>query len=202
MFPAATKAERLARIVDNRRAIDEAAAIERTYWSWSAGRQRGARFTMRAMVEEGIGELITYATQRGVKLGIEPLHPVFAADRFVISTLGQANNIVERIGSRQVGVVIDIYHVWWDPKLYEEIARAKDHIFGFHVNDWLAPVENAMMSRGMMGDSCVENARIRRVVEAAGYHGPVEVEIFNQKIWNTPYDEVLQQMKQRFEAEA
>ncbi|MCL6518053.1 sugar phosphate isomerase/epimerase, partial [Alicyclobacillus sp.] len=121
-----------------------------------------------------------------------------AADRSVVSTLGQANDIVERIGSDQVGVVIDVYHVWWDPALYREIARSAGHILGFHVNDWLAPVKDALMSRGMMGDGCIELSRIRRAVEAAGYRGPVEVEIFNQAIWDTPGDEVLKQARERF----
>jgi sugar phosphate isomerase/epimerase len=199
MFPAGTRAERAARIEDNRRAIDEAAELGTDVLVLVCGPAENCTLDdARAMVEEGITELVPYAAERGVKLGIEPLHPVFAADRSVIVSLGQANDIVERIGSPHVGVVIDVYHVWWDPRLYEEIRRSAGHIFGFHVNDWLAPVENALMSRGMMGDGCIEIERIRRAVEAAGYRGPVEVEIFNRKIWDTPYDEVLEVMKERF----
>ncbi|GEO24452.1 xylose isomerase [Alicyclobacillus acidoterrestris] len=202
MFPAGTKAERDKRIDDNRRAIDEAATIGTDVLVLVCGPAENCTLEdARQMVEEGVAALIPYAQARGVKLGIEPLHPMFAADRSVVSTLGQANDIVYRLQSEQVGVVIDIYHVWWDPKLYEEINRSAGHIIGFHVNDWLFPVKDAMMSRGMMGDGCVENARIRRAVEAAGYHGPVEVEIFNRTIWDTPYDEVLTQMKERFETE-
>lgn len=202
MFPAGSQMERANRIEDNRRAIDEAAELGTDVVVLVCGPAENCTLDdARKMVAAGIAELIPYAAERQVKLGIEPLHPVFAADRSVIVTLGQANEMVEQLASPHIGVVIDTYHVWWDPQLYVEIARSSGHIFGFHVNDWLAPVENALMSRGMMGDGCVENARIRRAVEAAGYQGPVEVEIFNQKIWDTPYDDVVRQMKERFEVE-
>ncbi|WP_029422018.1 sugar phosphate isomerase/epimerase family protein [Alicyclobacillus macrosporangiidus] len=199
MFPAASAAERQRRIDDNRRAIEEAAELGTGVLVLVCGPLDGCTLEdARRMVEEGIAALVPDARDHGVQLGIEPLHPMFAADRSVISTLGQANDLVERIGSEQVGVVIDVYHVWWDPHLYREIERAAGHIVGFHVNDWLAPVKDALMSRGMMGDGCIELARIRQAVEAAGYRGPVEVEIFNQAIWDTPGDEVLAQMKERF----
>ncbi|MCL6454709.1 MAG: sugar phosphate isomerase/epimerase [Alicyclobacillus sp.] len=201
MFPAGSEVRRRERIDDNRRAIDEAAELGTDVLVLVCGPAEDCSLDdARKMVEAGIAELIPYAAERGVRLGIEPLHPVFAADRSVIVTLGQANDIVSRLQSDQVGVVIDTYHVWWDPQLYPEIARAAGHILGFHVNDWLAPVENALMSRGMMGDGCIEFSRIREAVWAAGYDGPVEVEIFNQKIWDTPYDAVLARMKERFAA--
>ncbi|MCL6547539.1 MAG: sugar phosphate isomerase/epimerase [Alicyclobacillus sp.] len=199
MFPAPGAAERARRIEDNRRAIDEAAELGAEVLVLVCGPLNGCRIDdARTMVEEGIATIAPYAAERGIKLGIEPLHPVFAADRSVISTLGQANRIVERIARPNVGVVIDVYHVWWDPDLYEEIRKARGRIFGFHVCDWLFPVENALMSRGMMGDGCAEIERIRRAVEDAGYAGPVEVEIFNQAIWDSPYDDVLRLMKSRF----
>ncbi|WP_211230682.1 sugar phosphate isomerase/epimerase family protein [Alicyclobacillus herbarius] len=199
MLPAGSPSERARRIEDNRRAIADAAELGTDVLVLVCGPPEDCTLDdARKMVEEGIAELIPYARDHSVKLGIEPLHPMFAADRSVISTLGQANDIVDRLQSDQVGVVIDVYHVWWDPRLYEEIRRAAGHIVGFHVNDWLAPVKDALMSRGMMGDGCIEISRIRQAVEAAEYQGPVEVEIFNQVIWDTPGDEVLEVMKQRF----
>src|SRR5699024_8906306 len=112
--------------------------------------------TARKWVEEGIEKLIPFAESHGVKLGIEPLHPMFAADRSVVSTLGQANAISEKMDTDQVGVVVDVYHVWWDPCLYQEIERAKGNILGFHVSDWIVPLPDMFKGRGMMGDGVIE----------------------------------------------
>jgi sugar phosphate isomerase/epimerase len=199
MFPAATPTERGARIEDNRRAIDEAAELGTDVLVLVCGaapdRDIGAA---RTMVAEGIAELVPYARERGVRLGIEPLHPMFAADRSVIVTLGQANALAERFPAEQVGVVVDVYHVWWDPDLYEEIGRAAGRILGFHVNDWIVPTPDLLLGRGMMGDGVIEIRRIRAAVEVAGYGGPIEVEIFNQALWDTPGDAVLAQMAERY----
>ena len=150
------------------------------------------------MVAEGIARLLPHATQAGVKLGIEPLHPMFAADRSVIVSLGQANEIVESLKSPDLGVVIDVYHVWWDPAVYTEIARASGHIIGFHVNDWVVPVADLLNGRGMMGDGVIEIQRLREAVSRAGYTGPIEVEIFNERLWQMPGDELLRLVKDRF----
>jgi sugar phosphate isomerase/epimerase len=150
------------------------------------------------MVAEGIAELVPYARERGVRLGIEPLHPMFAADRSVIVTLGQANTLAERFPAEQVGVVVDVYHVWWDPDLYGQIERAAERILGFHVNDWIVPTPDLLLGRGMMGDGVIEIRRVRTAVDVAGYAGPIEVEIFNQAIWDTPGDAVLAQMAERY----
>jgi sugar phosphate isomerase/epimerase len=199
MFPADSKSEREARIDDNRRAIDEAAELGTDCLVLvccpSPNRDIEAA---RVMVEEGIERLIPYAEQAGVKLGIEPLHPTFAADRSVIVSLGQANDIVERISSPQVGVVIDVYHVWWDPEVYKEIERATGTILGFHVNDWCTGGGDPFSSRGMMGDGVIEISRMQKAVEAAGYHGPIEVEIINDQISTKPYFETLPLTKSRF----
>lgn len=198
MFPAATKSERQSRIDDNRRAIDEATELGTEVLVLVCGPAPDKDIDgARTMVEEGIETLIPYAEQANVKLGIEPLHPVFAADRSVIVSLGQANDMVERLASPQVGMVIDVYHVWWDPMLYNEIKRASGHILGFHVNDWIT-VQNPLTSRGMMGDGIIELNRIRRAVESAGYKGPVEVEILNDKIWAMSCKKTLNLTKERF----
>lgn len=200
MFPAPTLDGRAANIEENKRAIDEAATLGTDVLVLVCGGLSGVRAIdyARAMVRDGIEAIIPYAEERGVKLGIEPLHPAFAADRSVISLLGEANDLAEHFKSPHVGVVIDIYHVWWDPNVYEEIARAGEYTLGFHVNDWLVPNTDPLMSRGMMGDGVVENRRLREAVDAAGYAGPIEVEIFNQETWGMDGEDVLRTMKERF----
>jgi sugar phosphate isomerase/epimerase len=150
------------------------------------------------MIEEGIAAILPYAAEREITLGVEPLHPVFAADRSAIVTLAQALDVVDRLASPYAGVVIDVYHVWWDPDLYAQIARAASRIVGFHLNDWLVPVTDPLVSRGMMGDGVIELDRIARAVDAAGYRGPIEVEIFNRSIWAMPGDALLALMKERY----
>jgi sugar phosphate isomerase/epimerase len=149
------------------------------------------------MVVKGIEQLIPDAQERGVKLVVEPLHPMFAADRSVVVTLSQANDILDRLDSPQVGLVVDAYHVWWDPDLYDQIEQAAGRIIGFHIDDW-KPNTLPHMSRVMMGDGVIELRRIRTAVDEAGYSGPIEVEIFNETYWNMPGDEVLELMKERY----
>jgi sugar phosphate isomerase/epimerase len=198
-FCAATASERKARLDDNRRAIEEAATLGTDVLVLVCGpaadRDIGAA---RAYVEETIARLLPYAAEHGVKLGIEPLHPMYAAERSVIVTLAEANQIAQRLNHSHVGVVIDAYHVWWDPEIYTQIAAARGHILGFHVCDWLVPTPDMLMGRGMMGDGVIELRQLRHAVEAAGYTGPIEVEIFNRAIWDTPGDEVLALMIHRY----
>jgi sugar phosphate isomerase/epimerase len=199
MFPAATAAEREARLDDNRRAVEEAAEIGADTLVLVCGPATVKDIQLaRQWVLEGIEKLVPFAQSCGVRLGIEPLHPMYAAERSVIVTLGQANEMAERFAKEQVGVVVDVFHVWWDPALYAEIARAGDRILGFHVSDWIVPTPDMLLGRGMMGDGVIELRRIREAVEAAGYRGPVEVEIFNRRIWDMPGDEVLALTKTRF----
>src|SRR5690606_12164608 len=137
-FPAEDERERLRRIDDNLRALDEAAALGAEVLVLVCGGVVGRDLVgSRQMVEDGIAALLEPAEARGVRLGIEPLHPMFAADRSVVVTLGQANDIVERLRSPWVGVVVDVYHVWWDPRVEDEVRRAGDSVLGFHVNDWI-----------------------------------------------------------------
>src|SRR5260370_4609525 len=198
-FPAATFNERQQRIDDNRRAIEEAAELGAPVLVLVAGPAADRDLEgARRMVGDGIGAVAPYALERGVSLAIEPLHPMFAGDRSVVVTLGQANSLAASIGSAAVGVAVDVYHVWWDPQVYTEIARASGRILGFHVSDWLVPPPDHLLGRGMMGDGVIELRRLRQAVDAAGYTGPIEVEIFNQRIWDTPGEEILALMKQRF----
>jgi len=195
-FPAETPAERQAKIEDNLRAIDEAASLGTDLLVLVCGpspnRDIGAA---REMVSEGIAAIEKHARERGVRLGIEPLHPMYAAERSVVVTLEQANRIALQFAAETVGVVIDVFQTWWDPMIYESIAGAGKRIFGFHVSDWIVPMPDMLMGRGMMGEGVIEIRRLRKAVEQAGYRGPIEVEIFNDRIWNAPLDQVMEEIK-------
>ncbi|HEY6376646.1 MAG TPA: sugar phosphate isomerase/epimerase family protein [Edaphobacter sp.] len=199
MFPAGTAEERRKRIEDNLWAIDEAAAVGTDLLVLVNGPAPDRDIDgARQMVVDGIGEIVGHAEQCGVRLGVEPLHPMFAADRSVVVTMGEANGIAEQFDSRWVGLVVDVYHVWWDPTVYAEIARAGRRIFAFHVSDWIVPTPDILMGRGMMGDGVIEIRRLRKAVETAGYEGPIEVEIFNEALWARPVDEVVGLVAERF----
>ena len=205
MFPAESKAERRKRIDDNLRAIDECVSLGTDTLVLVCGGLHSRDIAeARSMVYGGIAAIIPYAQERGVKLGIEPLHPMYAADRNVIVTLTQANDFAVQLNQdfsqfkTPVGVVIDVFHVWWDAAVYREIARAAGHIFGFHVCDWITPVPDVLKARGMMGDGWIELRKLQGAVDKEGYGGPIECEIFNQALWDRPGDEVLELMKARF----
>jgi sugar phosphate isomerase/epimerase len=199
MFPAATADERARRIDDNRRAIDEAAELGADTLVLVCGPPPDRDLAAaRCMVEDAIAALVPYARDRKVSMAIEPLHPMYAAERSCITSLEEANVLAEKFDPEVVGIVVDVYHVWWDAMLERELARARGRIRGFHVCDWLVPTPDMLMGRGMMGDGCIDIHRIRRLVEAAGYTGCIEVEILNQAIWDQPGDEVLQRMKERY----
>jgi sugar phosphate isomerase/epimerase len=199
MFPAATREERVRRIDDNMRAIDEAAALGAPVLVLVCGAAPDRDIAAaRQMVADGIAAIVDYAAERQVLLGIEPLHPAFAAERSCITTLREARVLAERFAPERVGVIADVYHIWWDPELYDEMERVAPRLLGFHVNDWLVPATNVLMNRGMMGDGVIELRRIREAVERVGYSGPIEVEIFNEAIWSMPIDEVLPRIKERF----
>jgi sugar phosphate isomerase/epimerase len=199
MFPAATRAEREARIADNRRAVDEAAALGAEVLVLVCGPAPDKNIAAaRRMVADGIAALAPYAAERGVRLGIEPLHPAFAAERSCITTLAEARCLAERFDPATVGIVADVYHIWWDPQLQDELARANGRLLGFHVSDWLVPVHDVLMNRGMMGDGVIELRPIRVAVEGSGYAGPIEVEIMNEAVWSIPLDTLLPLMKERY----
>ncbi|MEO3885703.1 sugar phosphate isomerase/epimerase family protein [Nonomuraea sp. B5E05] len=154
----------------------------------------------RERVAEALAELAPYAGERGVKLALEPLHPVYCPDRAVLSTLGQALDLSLAHPEKQVGVVVDTFHVWWDPRLFEDIARAGRRIVSYQVCDYLHPLPaDVLLGRGMMGDGVIGFPPITRAVLAAGYTGDVEVEIFNADIWAADPDEVVATMKARYE---
>jgi sugar phosphate isomerase/epimerase len=194
MFPAADEAGRRAALDDNRRAVDEAAAIgAQCLVLVVGGLPKGSRDLngARRQVRDGLAALLPYARQVKVPLAIEPLHPMFAADRACVNTLAQANDLCEELGEG-TGVAVDTYHLWWDPDLPREIKRAGKNIVAYHVNDWLVPTRDLLLDRGMMGDGVIDLRAIRGMVEATGYRGHCEVEILSaENWWKRDPDEVL-----------
>jgi sugar phosphate isomerase/epimerase len=194
-FTAAEETERRAKLDDNRRAIDEAATLGTdTLILVSGGLPAGSRDLdgARGMVRDGLAELAPYAGERGVRLAVEALHPMFCSDRCVVSSLGEALDLAEQFPESQVGVVVDAYHLWWDADIYRQIARAGTRICSYQVSDWVVPLPaDMLLGRGMMGDGSIELRRLREACDAAGYDGPVEVEIFNQHLWDTPGQQVF-----------
>ncbi|MEZ5670784.1 MAG: sugar phosphate isomerase/epimerase [Alphaproteobacteria bacterium] len=194
MFPAATAAERRARIDDNRRAVAEAHDLDAACLVLVVGGlPEGSRDLAgaRAMVADGIAAVLDDARAAAVPLAIEPLHPMYAADRACVNTLAQALDLCDALGTG-VGVAVDAYHVWWDPDLASQLARAGDRILAYHVCDWLVPTRDLLLDRGMMGDGVIDLKALRALVEGAGYAGRSEVEIFSaENWWKRDPDEVL-----------
>ena len=182
---------------ENRRAIDEAAALGAPVLVLvSGGLPEGGRDVdgAREHVGAAVGELVPYALGAGVRLAIEPLHPMFCSDRCVVASLGQALDLAAPYPPEAVGVVVDTYHLWWDDRVWEQIARAgrEERIACFQVADWITPLpEGVLLGRGLPGEGCVELRRFREAVDAAGYRGPVEVEVFHAGVWSRPGREVL-----------
>jgi sugar phosphate isomerase/epimerase len=189
---------------DNRRAVDEAAGIgAKCLVLIGGGLMPGSRdiADARALFAEGLAALLPHARAAGLPLAIEPLHPMYAADRACINTLAQANDLCDALGPG-VGVVVDVYHTWWDPSLEREIARAgPKRILAFHLSDWLVPTTDLLLDRGMMGDGVIDLRRIRGWVEAAGFEGFCEVEIFSERNWwRRPMAEVIDTCVERYRA--
>jgi sugar phosphate isomerase/epimerase len=205
MFPAADAAGRKAALDDNRRAIDEAHALDAQCLVLVAGGLPAGSKDIadaRLQVQDGIAQVLPYARQAGVPLAIEPLHPMYAADRACINTLAQALDLCDVLDPGReggIGVAVDVYHLWWDPQLETQIARAgRDRIHAFHICDWLIPTRDLLNDRGMMGDGVIDIRRIRGWMERAGYSGLHEVEIFSElDWWQRDPDEVLSVCKER-----
>ncbi len=190
---------------DNRRAVDEAKALgapclvlvvgglpQYSRPGSAANKDIGAA---QDLVEDGIAELLEYARTANMPLSIEPLHPMVAADRACVNTMRQALDICDRLDRKKsgaLGVALDVYHVWWDFELMTQIERAgKSRLHAFHVCDWLVPTADTLNDRGMMGDGIIDIPRVRAAVEAQGFDGYVEVEIFSNRWWGLSMDEVI-----------
>lgn len=204
MFPA--DPDRRAEVRDdNRRAVDEAVALGAPclvlvvgglpQFSRPGSTPSKDIALARAQVEDGIAELLEHARGAGMPLAIEPLHPMYAADRACVNTMGHALDLCDRLdpqGTGALGVALDVYHVWWDPELEAQIRRAgRNRLCAFHVCDWLVPTADLLEDRGMMGDGMIDIPMIRGWVEAVGFQGYSEVEIFSRRWWARPLDEVL-----------
>jgi sugar phosphate isomerase/epimerase len=190
---------------DNRRAVDEAHALGACcvvlvvgglpQYSRPGSIASKDIISARAQVDEAMAEMLDYAQQAGIPLAIEPLHPAYAADRACVNTTKQALDICDRLDperNRALGVALDVYHIWWDPEVLSQIERAaKDRILAFHVCDWLVPTKDILNDRGMMGDGVIDIRRLRGAVEAQGFAGYSEIEIFSNEWWLRPMDEVL-----------
>ncbi|MGV9228461.1 sugar phosphate isomerase/epimerase family protein [Streptomyces nigra] len=189
---------------DNRRAVDEAATLgTEVLVLVSGGLPAGSRDLRgaRERIADALAELGPYAEAHGVRLAVEPLHPMFAADRCVVSTLAQALDLAERFPARQVGVAVDTYHVWWDDDAPAQIARAGagGRIHTFQLADWVTPLPAGVLNgRGQLGDGAIDLREWRAHVEAAGYTGPIEVELFNDALWARDGREVLAETVDRF----
>ncbi|HET6802184.1 MAG TPA: sugar phosphate isomerase/epimerase family protein, partial [Casimicrobiaceae bacterium] len=197
MFPAPDREARRAAHDDNRRAVDEALTLGAQCLVLVVGglpKDRSGTIVSRdlagarEMVRDGIGLLHEYAHAAGLRLAIEPLHPMYAADRACVNTLAQANALCEELapnGDDGLGVAVDVYHVWWDPDLQAQILRAgeRNRLYAYHICDWLVPTRDLLNDRGMMGDGVIDLPRIRAWMEAAGYRGMHEVEIFSAQNW-------------------
>ncbi len=191
-------------IDDNLRAIDEAHALgTEVLVMVVGGLERGQSIReVRAELPETLAKLIPHAEQAGVKLALEPMHPMFAADRAVLSTLDDALDVAAATGSQQVGVVVDTYHIWWDPNVLTAIARAgrEGRILSYQVSDWNLPLAaEPLNSRGVMGDGFIDFTELTTANSAAGYRGDVEVEIFNEQLWAMPAAQSLGLIRERFE---
>jgi len=203
-FTVADPDRRRAALADNLAAIAEAAELGTgTLVLVCGGLPPGQRDLglARRMVEDAIGSLVPEAQRLGVRLGIEALHPMFCADRCVISSLGEAVDLALVFPADAVGVVVDTYHVWWDARLAGEIARAGQRIVSFQVCDWVLPLPaDTLLGRGHLGDGCIDFGTVAAAVTAAGYDGDVEVEIFNAEVWGAPPDQTAATVKERFAA--
>jgi sugar phosphate isomerase/epimerase len=195
---------RAAALTDNRAAIAEAAELGADALVLVSGGLVPGRRDLglaRRLIADAIGELVPTAQRLGVRLGIEALHPMFCADRCVISSLGEAVDLASRFPADAVGAVVDTYHVWWDARLPQDIARAAGRIVSYQVCDWVLPLpEDLLLGRGHVGDGVIDFAPISAAVRASGYRGYVEVEIFNADIWNASADQTAATVRARFPA--
>jgi sugar phosphate isomerase/epimerase len=213
MFPA-DKAHWAEARDDNRRAVDEAKALRAPclvlvvgglpQFSRPGSAPSKDLAAAHALVEDGLAELFEYARGAGMPLAIEPLHPMYAADRACVNTLRHALDICDRLDPGRggmLGVAVDVYHTWWDPELPTQVKRTgRDRLLAFHVCDWLVPTKHLLLDRGIMGDGVIDIRSVRRQVEAQGFDGYVEVEILSSDIWSRPLDDVLDTCIARFKS--
>ncbi|GAF42108.1 sugar phosphate isomerase/epimerase family protein [Rhodococcus wratislaviensis] len=183
MFPQPTAELRREAMADNRMAVDQAHALGADCLVLVCGAAHGDLAGARLQVHDGIAELEPYARQAGVRLAVEPMHPMMASSRSVITSLQEANDLIEAIDSDLVGIALDSYHVWWDAALQQQIARAGERLFSVQLADWVTPIQGELSSRGMPGEGCIDMTGFVADCRNAGYAGLVEVEILSDRWW-------------------
>lgn len=198
-FTATSAADREKAKDENRRIIDEAAALGTNLIVLVCGATPGLDLAVqRQQIIDGISAVLPHAQAAKVRLSIEALHPMYADNRSAVNTLEQANNMVTALGSDWVGVTVDVYHLWWDPNLRAEIERAGRSIFSFHVCDWRTPTRDLLNDRGLMGEGCINIRGIREWVEKTGFNGPIEVEIFSDHYWAQDQVSFVERIKEAY----
>ncbi len=200
-FPAADEHKRKEAIADNKAAVEEASELGAPLVVLVCGADpRQSLETSRDQIKAGIESVLPLAEKLQIRLAIEPLHPVYADTRSAITTMKQANDMVESIESDFLGVAVDVYHVWWDEGLENEIKRCgkHDNLFAFHICDWKVPSTDILLDRGIMGEGCINISRIKKWVNQAGFDGFNEVEIFSSAYWAMDQDEYLQKIVEAY----
>lgn len=188
-----------ARDDDNRRAVEQAAELGTDVLVLVCGPAPGGDLAAaRSDVYRGIERLLPTAVEHGVRLAVEPLHPMMVAERSVICTLREANDLADRFDAASVGVILDTYHVFWDAEVEAQIARAAGRIFGLHVSDWVTPTADPLACRALMGDGMIDFRHLRGLADAAGYDGPIELEIINSELRRRPGGDVLRAAVARY----
>jgi len=197
--------KRKAAIEDNMKAIDEAAALGTSMLVLVCGADPAQSLEdSRKQIHDGIAAILPHAATAGVKLAIEPLHPMYADTRSAINTLAQANDMAESFSSAYVGIAVDVYHVWWDPNLQQEIHRCgkNNNLFAFHICDWKTPTADMLLDRGLMGEGCIPIKQIRQWVQATGFNGFNEVEIFSDNYWKEDQHVFLKKIIEAYKTHA
>ena len=200
-YPALDEKSREEAIQDNKQAIEDAAAMGAPLVVLVCGAIPGQSLVeSRKQITDGIAATLPLAESLGVKLAIEPLHPMYADDRSAINTLASANDVCDELDHPLVGIAFAVYHLWWDPDLAAQTKRTAEakRLFAYHACDWMTPTTDLLNDRGLMGEGCIDLRAIRGMVEGAGFDGMIEVEVFSNRWWEKPTEEFLQAIKQSY----
>ena len=200
-YPALEQKSRDEAIEDNKKAIEDAAAMGAPLVVLVCGAVPGQSLVeSRKQITDGIAATVPLAESLGIKLAIEPLHPMYADDRSAINSLASANEVCDELNHPLVGIAYDVYHLWWDPDLEEQTQRTAEanRLFAYHVCDWMTPTTDLLNDRGLMGEGCIDLRGIRAMVEKNGFNGMIEVEVFSNRWWGKPTAEFLQAIQHAY----